>query len=125
MSDAPTCGKGLAAHATLPAAVADFLTAMANVLDEHRQALDLTDEAARPEHEAYVTLTHELRGISTQLVAAGRRMAGYRDLPMGRHDEQKMSGRESVAALEQLVRTERALVSLLGDTLHEHEAMLG
>jgi hypothetical protein len=98
---------------------------MANVLDEHRQALDLTDEAARPEHEAYVTLTQELRGISTQLAATSRRMAGYRDLPMGRHDEQWMSGPESVAALEQLVRTERALVSLLGDTLHEHEAMLG
>jgi len=125
MSDSPTCGKGLAAHATTPAAVSDFFSAMANVLDEHRQALDLTDDAARPEHEAYLTLTHELRGIATQLADTARRMAGYRDLPMGRHDERKMSGRESIAAFEHLVRTERTLVALLNDTVSEHQVMLG
>jgi len=122
--DQPTCGKGLAAHSTLPATVGELVAAMADVLDVHQRALDLTDENARPEHHAYVTLVLELRSISAQLAATARHMAGYRDLPMGRHDQQKMSGREALAAFEQFVRTERMLLSLVTGTVGEHEAML-
>ena len=124
MDDTPTCGKGLAANATLPATVGALIAAMADVLDVHRQALDLTDENARPEHHAYATLVDELRSISGQLAACARHMADYRDLPMGRHDEQQMSGREAFAAFEEFVRTERMLLSLLTARVGEHEAML-
>jgi hypothetical protein len=124
MDDQPTCGTGLAAHAKLPGAIGELLAAMAAVLDDHQRALDLTDENARPEHHAYVTLVLELQGVSAQLAACARRMTGYRDLPMGRHDEQKMAGHEAVAAFERFVRAERALLSQLTEALTGHEAML-
>jgi hypothetical protein len=124
MDNQPTCGKGLAANATLPASVGELIGAMAGVLDVHQRSLDLTDENARPEHHAYVTLVLELRSISAQLAVSAGQMAGYHDLPMGRHDARKMSGREAFGAFEELVRTERKLLSLLTRSVGEHEAML-
>jgi len=124
VDDDATCGKGLAANAALPATVGELLAAMAHVLDVHQQALDLTDENARPEHAAYVTLALELRAISTQLTAIEKRMAGYHDLPMGRHDEGRMAGPHAAAAFEQFVQRERRLLSLLTASIGEHESML-
>ena len=123
MDDQPTCGKGLAEHAAVPARIGDVIAAMADVLDVHQQALDLTDQNARLEHHAYVTLVLELRSIAAQLAATAGRMAGYRGLPMGRHDEQKMSGPDAVATLEHLVQTERALLARLTETLREHQSI--
>lgn len=124
MEDQPTCGKGLASQSSLPAMLGDLIAAMADVLKIHQQALDLTDEDARPEHEAYGTLVVELRRAADQLATIARQMIGYRDLPMGRHDEEKMGSREAVAAFEQFVKTERALLALLTETVGEHGAML-
>jgi hypothetical protein len=124
MDDQPTCGNGLAENAEVPARIGELIAAMADVLDMHQQALDLTDQNARPEHHAYVTLVMELRSIAAQLAATAGRMAGYRDLPMGRHDLQKMSGPGAVATLDTLVQTERALLSRLTETLREHHSML-
>jgi hypothetical protein len=125
MSDEATCGKGLAANATLPAAAGELFRAMAHLLDVHQRALDLTDEKARPEHAAYATVAQELRNASSQLTAIAERMAGYHDLPMGRHDERQMAGRAAFDAFEQFVQSERTLVSLLSATTGEHESMLG
>jgi hypothetical protein len=122
--DQPTCGKGLAANAKLPATVGDLLSAMSDVLDRHQQALDPGDEHTRPERDAYATLVKELRALSAQLTATASRMTGYRDLPMGRHDEQKMSGEDALAAFERFVGNERALLLLLTESVHQHEAML-
>lgn len=124
MDHQPTCGQGLAANATLPATIGQLMEAMAGVLDEHQRALDLTDERTRPEHQAYLTLIGELRSISGQLAAMAQRMAGCRDLPMGRHDEEKMMAPEAMAAFQRFVEAERAALSLLTDTVGEHEAML-
>jgi hypothetical protein len=124
MEDQPTCGKGLAAQSSLPAMLGDLIAAMADVLEVHQQALDLTDADARPEHRAYAALVVELRRAGGQLATIARQMIGYRDLPMGRHDEQKMGSREAVAAFEQFVKTERTLLSQLTATVGEHEAML-
>jgi hypothetical protein len=120
----PTCGAGLAANAALPASAGEVIGAMADVMDVHQRSLDLTDENARPEHHAYVTLVLALRSISAQLAVSARYMTGCRDLPMGRHDERKMSGPEAVAAFERFVQDERALLSLLTLTVGDHEAML-
>jgi hypothetical protein len=124
MEDQPTCGKGLASQSSLPAMLGDLIAAMADVLEIHKQALDLTDENARPEHQAYGTLVMEFRRAAGQLATIARQMTGYHDLPMGIHDEQKMGSREAVAAFEQFVKTERALLALLTDTIGEHAAML-
>ena len=97
---------------------------MANVLDAHQQALDLTDESNKPEHAAYLTLVQELRGISSQLGASARHMTGYRNLPMGRHDEEKMSAREAIVAFERFLEAERALLSLLTSSIAEHQTLI-
>jgi hypothetical protein len=120
-----TCGKGLAANAALPGVVGDFVAAMADVLAVHQQALDLDDENARPEHDAYGTLVGELRAVSARLAAIAARMIGYRDLPMGRHDHQKMAGHDAVAVLERMIQAERTLLSRIQAAVREQEAILG
>lgn len=93
VNDQPTtCGAGLAAHAPLPETIGSLFDALAAMLDMHQQALDLTDDDAQPEHHAYMTLVAEFRAVAAQLGASARRMRGYADLPMGRHDMQKMAG---------------------------------
>ena len=44
MDDQPTCGKGLAEHASLPAKLGELSSAMAKLLEFHQTTLDLTDE---------------------------------------------------------------------------------
>jgi hypothetical protein len=62
--DQPTCGKGIAANAVLPAKLAELTAATAEVLERHTKALDLTDPAAREEREAYVALVRAHRAIA-------------------------------------------------------------
>ena len=45
--DQATCGKGVAAHATMPAVLAGLMAAVAENLEVHMKALDLSDDAAR------------------------------------------------------------------------------
>jgi hypothetical protein len=119
-----SCGRGLAAHATLPATVGEVMAAMAQVLDVHQTALDLSDEQTRPEHHAYLTLVQELRSASSLLTGVAERMAGYRDLPMGRHDERRMAGPDALEAFARFVDAERRLLSLLQESISGGEAML-
>jgi uncharacterized protein YndB with AHSA1/START domain len=120
----PTCGAGIAAHAALPATLGELLTAMADVLDTHQQTLDLTDENTHPEHHAYLTMALEFRAMSAQLAAIARRMVGFRNLPMGKHDEQMLSSRTALAPFERFVGVERKLLSQLNDAVGQHETML-
>ena len=124
MDDQPTCGKGVAAQSKLPAALAELMKGMASVLDLHQAALDLTDENARPEHHAYVTLVIQMRSAADQLSAIARQMTRYRDLPMGRHDEARMAARDSVDAFRGFVEAERSTMKLLSESLSQHESLL-
>ena len=122
--DAPTCGKGLAEHAPLPAALGDLTDAVARVLELHLPSLDLGDARGRREHEAYRILVDEHRAAARQLRATAERMAGYRDLPMGPHDVAALTAPENARAFERFVALERALADLLGTRLARDEAML-
>jgi hypothetical protein len=122
--DQPTCGKGLAAHAPLPAKLAELTAAVADVLAGHMPSLDLTDERSRAEHEAYAALVHEHRAAAEQLRATAARMAGSRDLPMGRHDVAVLSTPEAMAPFARFVRLEEELVALLRARLAQDRAML-
>jgi hypothetical protein len=119
-----TCGQGLAASAPLPRTIGELMAAMGRMLAAHQQALDLTDDAARKEHEAYLQLATELGAAASQLSAVGAQMIAYRGLPMGRHDEEAMAGPESRQSFEDFVRLERALRDLLDARLREDEEML-
>jgi hypothetical protein len=124
MDDVPTCGKGLAEHAPLPAKLAALSDAVAEVLEIHMRALDTGDEAARKELDAYSELARSHRGVAVDLASLAARMAAYRDLPMGRHDEQVMMSAEARNAFERFVRGEQDLLALLQHRLAQDQEML-
>jgi hypothetical protein len=125
MDDQPSCGKGLAEHSALPTTLGELMGAVAEVLEVHTRALDLTDEHSRKEHEAYLELVSAHRRLATDLRSLAARMAGYRALPMGRHDEEQMAAPEGIAAFERFVRREGELHALLDAWLTRDRQMLG
>jgi hypothetical protein len=124
MIEERTCGKGLAERAGLPEKLAALTQAMAEVLAFHQGSLDLTDETARKELQAYVRLGAEYRMITSLLNGAAGAMAGYRDLPMGRHDVRKLASFENAEIFGRFVRAERDLSDFLQGAIERDETML-
>src|SRR5215216_5577242 len=110
ISDQQTCGKGLAENSVLPAKLGELISAMAENLESHRKALDLTDEHSRAENEAYEKLLKDLRQTAAQLSVTASEMAGYRDLPMGRHDPEAMTHSRVGSAFQKFVQNKRELL---------------
>ena len=125
MGEQPTCGQGLAAHSALPPKLGELTAAVAEVLEIHTTALDLEDENARRERDAYLKLVAEHRQTAAGLRAIGEEMAAYRDLPMARHDPSVMSSSTVADALEKLVAVEEDLLALLRERLGQDREMLG
>jgi len=125
MPERTTCGQGLAEHSSLHLKLGELTEAMALQLELHTKALDLDDENARNEHSAYRGLVQKHRDVAMRLRTISEAMAGYRDLPMGKHDMQVMQSRELFGAFEDLVKVERELLTLLDKQVGEHEQMLG
>ncbi len=123
-SDQQTCGKGLAENSVLPAKLGELISAMAENLDVHRKALDLTDRNSRAEYEAYEKLLKDLRQIAAQLSVTASEMAGYRDLPMGRHDERAMTHPRVREAFEKFVQRKQELLTLLELTTERDDKLL-
>jgi hypothetical protein len=124
VADEPTCGQGLAEHSALPAKLGELIDAVAENLEVHLAALDPTDEATEPERAAYVELTRQHRDLAARLRTIGREMAGYRDLPMGRHDPSAMASPRVFAAFEAFVQREEELLALFHYRLAEDRQML-
>jgi hypothetical protein len=120
----PTCGKGLAEHSVLPAKMGELIAAMAENLELHMKALDVTDENSKKEYDAYLQLAGEHRQIATQLQAIAKQMSAYRDLPMGRHDHKAMSAPEVREAFKRFVDLERELLALLQSRVEQDQRML-
>lgn len=115
-AEQPTCGKGLAENSVLPRALGQVIAAMAENLEVHRQALDLTDQNSRAEFDAYTELVKELQQTAVQLEKTADQMAGYRALPMGRHDEKAMTHPRVREVFEQFADRKQELRSLLEQT---------
>jgi hypothetical protein len=124
VEEQPTCGIGLAEHSVLPAKLGQLMASVARILETHMTALDLSDQNARLEHDAYQQLAREHQAAAAQLEATAKAMAGYRDLPMGRHDETAMSSPAAVAAFEQYVVVERELLTLFEKEVEHDKQML-
>ncbi|HEX6091538.1 MAG TPA: hypothetical protein VFZ13_15385 [Gemmatimonadales bacterium] len=124
MTDEPTCGRGLAASAALPGKIAELSAALAEVLERHMKALDLSDEHSRREHALYDRLAREHRDAAAALADTAARMAAARDLPMGRHDMAAMADAAMGAAFERFVRREEELLQLLQSRLDDDRVML-
>lgn len=119
-----TCGQGLAENAVLPKKVGQLIEAMGEVLAEHMQALDLDDQNAKQEFEAYKDLVRELRWSASRLTAAAHEMAAYRDLPMGKHDETTLMHPGAVKAFTTYVEHEIDLLNLLQSAIEEDQNLL-
>jgi hypothetical protein len=63
--------------------------------------------------------------IADRLNAAAKQMAGYRDLPSGRHDKSVMGNEELRYAFKALVEREQDLLELLMDKIDRERKMLG
>ena len=124
MDDQPTCGKGLAEHASVPAMIGRLLDAMVEMLEVHMTALDRTDEVSQREARAYAGLAREFRHIAARITATAARMAGYHDLPMGRHDLQVLAGPIALESFAKFVRLEQELLSVLEERLESDRVML-
>jgi hypothetical protein len=124
MENPQTCGQGLAETSVLPALLAELIASLAENLAAHMEALDLTDENAQKEYDAYRELAKEYRTIATQLKSTAQKMAGYRDLPMGSHDQKAMSSPKVLEVFEQFVALEHELNTLLRNRLEQDQKML-
>lgn len=122
--DPGSCGQGLAEHAAIPAKLAELLDSLAENLEAHLPSLDLGDPNARAERDAYVRLAQQHRQIAAQLQATAREMAGYRTLPMGRHDPQTVAAPQVIKAFERYVRIEKELGDLFRSSVEQDEDML-
>jgi hypothetical protein len=112
----PTCGRGLAAGAGLPAKLAKLMSARAEVLERHTRALDLGDAAGRQELEAYTALVRAHREIAAELARLAERMSGYGGLPMAPHDTAVLADpRGQEEAFQRFQALERELIELLQD----------
>jgi hypothetical protein len=119
-----TCGKGLAENSVLPKKLGDLAAAMAKILELHMAALDCTDENGRIEHDAYMKLVMELREIAVRLESTADHMAGYRELPMARHDEAAMRDPKGFHAFERFVEIKQELLQLLRSGSEHDREML-
>jgi hypothetical protein len=124
MDDHPTCGKGLAENAVLPTKLGELTASVADILEAHMPALDLTDERSRREYEVYRLLAEGHRQTSLRLEAIGKQMAGYRELPMGRHDEKAMAAPAVVESFQRFVELEQELLTLLQRRIEQDRQML-
>jgi hypothetical protein len=122
--DQPTCGKGLAENSILPATLGKVLSAMTENLAIHMKALDLADQNSQAEFNAYEELVKEFRQIASQLYVTADHMAGYRDLPMGRHNEQAMAHPSVRETFETFVKQKQELLSLLQQTAERDNQLL-
>lgn len=87
-------------------------------------APDVRDPNSKREYDAYLELAREHGVIANRLHAMAERMAGYRDLPMGSHDERAMSTPQVVAAFLTFVRLEEELFALLQRKLEQDRKLL-
>jgi hypothetical protein len=96
-----SCGKGLAAGGEVPAALAQLIIAMADVLEEHTRALDPVDDIrARRELQAYRAIIVEQRRAASQLDATAALMRSHRDLAPAPHDQEVMRSEAAAKAFQ-------------------------
>jgi hypothetical protein len=119
-----TCGKGVATNAVLPERVANLLTAIAAVLDNHTRSLDSKNPSAKREITAYRRVIREHRTAAHRLAGLAETMKSYRDLPMAEHDMGVLTDARSVEEMAAFVGAEEELLSLLRERVAEHGAML-
>ena len=124
MDEQQTCGKGLAEHSVLPASIGELVASTARVLEVHMKALDLSDDNGKREYDAYREIASWHRRIANELASLAEKMAGYRTLPMARHDLAAMMSPAPRHAFAGFVANEARLLALLQSRVEQDRAML-
>lgn len=124
IEQAPTCGKGLAINAALPARFSEVIESMAVNLELHMETLDLGDARARLEYDAYQRLALAYRDIASNLMATAIKMYSYHDLPMASHNHEKLSNPEITAAFMKFTQLEEDLITVLQKHVKADKTML-
>lgn len=124
MDEQPTCGKGIAERSRLTAMLGELVASTARVLEVHMKALDVSDPNSKLEFDAYRDIATAHRRIAADLAGTAERMAGYRTLPMGRHDMAAMMSPAPRHAFAGFVKLEEELATFLTKNLAQDHAML-
>jgi hypothetical protein len=124
VEDQPTCGRGLAQNAVVPAALAAVADGLAQNLEIHTRALNPGDAAAAQEQGVYGRVAKSLRSAAADLQAAGAEMAAAADLPMGAHDMAEITTTDALDAFKSFVAAENDLRRLLEARREDNEQML-
>jgi hypothetical protein len=125
MAEQMTCGQGLAANSVLPTKAGALIEAVAEVLEVHMRALDQSDANSRREYEAYRQLAEAHRLAGRRLTQLGQEMAGFRDLPMGRHNMVAMKAPAVTESFRRFVELEQELLILLQQRIPRDRELLG
>ena len=123
VDDAPTCGVGIAQHATIPAKIGVMFEGLAETLALHRKMLVLDDANCQKEDAVYRELAADWKEIARLVQQAAAKMTAQRDLPMGAHDETKW-GDAHVSAFQKFVNSQSQVLSLLRVAAERDEKML-
>ncbi len=123
VDDAPTCGIGLAQHATIPASIGVMFEGLADTLELHRKMLDRDDPHSRQEDEAYRELAASWKDIAQLVKKTAAQMAAQHELPMGAHDETAW-GEAHLKAFEKFVKAQAQVLALLRVSAERDETML-
>jgi uncharacterized protein YndB with AHSA1/START domain len=123
VDEAPTCGIGLAQHATIPAKIGVMFEGLAETLELHRRMLVLDDPNSRKEDEVYRELAARWQDITQLVEKAAAQMAAQRELPMGAHDPAAW-GNAHLKAFEKFVKAQTQVLALLRVTAERDEEML-
>jgi hypothetical protein len=124
VEEEPTCGRGLAQSAAVPAGLAAVAAGLAENLEVHLRALDPGDSAGAQEQSVYERVARGLRSAAADLSAAAADMAAAADLPMGAHDMAAMTTSDVLDAFAGSVAAEDDLRRLLDSRRDENEQML-
>jgi hypothetical protein len=123
VDEAPTCGIGLAQHATIPARIGVMFEGLAETLELHRKMLVLDDRNSRKEDEVYRELAAGWKEIAQLVATTAAQMAAQHELPMGAHD-QTACGDSHLKAFEKFVKAQTQILALLRVAAERDDKML-
>jgi uncharacterized protein YndB with AHSA1/START domain len=123
VDEAPTCGIGIAQHATIPAKLGVVFEGLAETLELHREMLVLDDPSSRQEDDVYRELAASWKHIAQLVGKTAAQMAAQHELPMGAHDETAW-GDAHLKAFAKFVQAQTHVLALLRVAAGRDEQML-
>jgi uncharacterized protein YndB with AHSA1/START domain len=123
VDEAPTCGIGLAQHATIPAQIGVMFEGLAETLELHRTMLVRSDPSSQEEDDVYRELAARWNDITRLVRKTAAQMSAQHELAMGAHDQTAWSDAH-LQAFEKFVKAQTQVLALLRVAAARDEQML-